>query len=225
MTCRLFGPVLILFLAAASEATASSEDQPAKPSQAVADQPFDLGQDVRDAERELKIAEEAFGPDDHRVAPRLQDLAQMYSLQGRLAEAEPLLRRALAIAEGLSPYLHDVANALFGFDEDVARWYFQKMGEETSGETTDQASAGSNEPHVAAILENLALLYHTQGRSAEAEPLFKRALGIYEQSLGPTHAAVATVLEHYGACLRSLDRVSEAEAMDTRAKGLRAGQP
>ena len=33
-------------------------------------------------------------------------------------------------------------------------------------------------------LNNLALLYEAQGRNAEAEPLYKRALAIYEKALG-----------------------------------------
>ena len=33
-------------------------------------------------------------------------------------------------------------------------------------------------------LNNLALLYGSQGRDAEAEPLFKRALAIMEKTVG-----------------------------------------
>ncbi len=33
-------------------------------------------------------------------------------------------------------------------------------------------------------LNNLALLYYNQGRYAEAEPLLKRALAIWENALG-----------------------------------------
>ena len=47
-------------------------------------------------------------------------------------------------------------------------------------------------PHVAASLDNLAALYHTQGQYAKAEPLYKRALAIYEKVLGQDHIHVAT---------------------------------
>ena len=40
---------------------------------------------------------------------------------------------------------------------------------------------------MSAVLNNLAGLYQTQGRYAEAEPLYKRALAIYEKALGPDH--------------------------------------
>ena len=40
-------------------------------------------------------------------------------------------------------------------------------------------------------LNNLARLYDDQGRYAEAEPLYKRALAIREKALGPDHPDVA----------------------------------
>ena len=47
---------------------------------------------------------------------------------------------------------------------------------------------------VATTLNNLAALYRAQGKYAEAEPLFKRTLVIYEKALGPEHAHVAPSL-------------------------------
>ena len=43
------------------------------------------------------IKEQEFGPNHMAVAVSLNDLAQLYYLEGRFAEAEPLYRRALAI--------------------------------------------------------------------------------------------------------------------------------
>jgi tetratricopeptide (TPR) repeat protein len=40
---------------------------------------------------------------------------------------------------------------------------------------------------VATSLNNLAALYRAQGKYAEAEPLYQRALKICEQALGPDH--------------------------------------
>ena len=42
----------------------------------------------------------------------------------------------------------------------------------------------------------LAILYKVQGRYADAEPLYKRALQIYEKALGPDHPNVATNLHN-----------------------------
>ena len=41
----------------------------------------------------------------------------------------------------------------------------------------------------------------TQGKYAEAEPLYQRALAIYEQALGPTHPDVGTEPQQCGSAL------------------------
>ena len=45
-------------------------------------------------------------------------------------------------------------------------------------------------------LNNLAELYHDQGRYADAEPLYQRSLAISEKALGPDHPDVATSLNN-----------------------------
>ena len=57
---------------------------------------------------------------------------------------------------------------------------------------------------------------------AEAEPLYQRALAIYENALGPEHPYVATTLENYAALLRQTARVDEAERFEARSKAIRA---
>ena len=65
-----------------------------------------------------------------------------------------------------------------------------------------EAAFDPDHPDVAFALNNLALLYLAQGRYAEAEPLFKRALAIMEKAFGPGHPHVAVSLENYAAILR-----------------------
>ena len=47
--------------------------------------------------------------------------------------------------------------------------------------------SGTSHPHVATSLDGLAGIFLAQGRYAEAEPLYKRALAIRERALGPEH--------------------------------------
>ena len=54
-------------------------------------------------------------------------------------------------------------------------------------------------PYVAENLNHLAEQYRLQGRYAEAEPLYKRALSIREKALGPEHPQVATTLNNLAA--------------------------
>ena len=68
-----------------------------------------------------------------------------------------------------------------------------------------------------------ALLYATN-RLEEAEPLFRRVLGINEKAMGPEHLNVATCLENYASLLREMGRPEEAAPLEAHARafGLRA---
>ncbi len=85
-----------------------------------------------------------------------------------------------------------------------------------------EKALGPEHPSVAASLNNMASLYNAQGKYAEAEPLYKRALPIDEKALGPDHPHVATALENYAALLHKTGRSAEATKMEARAKATRA---
>jgi hypothetical protein len=51
----------------------------------------------------------------------------------------------------------------------------------------DEASFGSYNPNVARDLNNLATLLQAKNCLLEAEPLMRRAVEIFEASLGPDH--------------------------------------
>jgi tetratricopeptide (TPR) repeat protein len=52
---------------------------------------------------------------------------------------------------------------------------------------------GEDHPDVATSLNNLALLYESQGRYDQAEPLYLQALNICERRLGLDHPHTVTV--------------------------------
>jgi tetratricopeptide (TPR) repeat protein len=74
---------------------------------------------------------------------------------------------------------------------------------------------------VAQSLNNLALLYRVQGQYGKAEPLYQRALAIWEKALGPEHPHLATGLENYAVLLRAIGRQEEAATMEARAQAIR----
>jgi tetratricopeptide (TPR) repeat protein len=55
----------------------------------------------------------------------------------------------------------------------------------------------ANHPSVATSFNNLALLYESQGKYNEAEPLYLRAIQICEQVLGSEHPNTVTVKGNY----------------------------
>ncbi len=81
---------------------------------------------------------------------------------------------------------------------------------------------GEQDPRLAGSLLGLAAVYKEQGKYAQAEPLSRRALAIWEKALGPEHPQVATVLENYAALFHKLNRDAEADKMEARAQAIRA---
>ena len=61
---------------------------------------------------------------------------------------------------------------------------------------------GPNHPDVAMTLNNLAVLFKEQGKFNQAEPLFRRALAIFESCLDPDHPKVVTCRENFADMVR-----------------------
>ena len=71
-------------------------------------------------------------------------------------------------------------------------------------------------------LNNLAELYDGQGRYAEAEPLYKRALAIREKALGPDHPRCRNSRSTtWPSCTTAQGRYAEAEPLYKRALAIR----
>jgi tetratricopeptide (TPR) repeat protein len=85
-----------------------------------------------------------------------------------------------------------------------------------------EKAPGPDHPDVATCLNNPAALYWEQGKYAQAEPLYRRALAITEKALGPDHPNVATVLENYARLLRAMKRGAVAGELEARAQAIRA---
>ena len=76
---------------------------------------------------------------------------------------------------------------------------------------------GPQDPRLATSLNNLAGLYQTQGKYAEAEPLHRRSLAIVEKALGPEHPAVATSLNNLAGLYSDQGKYAEAEPLYKRS--------
>jgi len=76
---------------------------------------------------------------------------------------------------------------------------------------------GPQNPRLATSLNNLAVLYEAQGKYAEAEPLYKRSLAIWEKALGPNHPHVATGLNNLALLFKSQGKYAEAEPLYKRS--------
>ena len=174
----------------------------------------------------LEIRESSLGPDHPDTATSLNNLAVLYSAQGRDAEAEPLHLRALEIRESsLGPDHPDTAASLNnlailysaqGRDEEAEPLHLRAL-------EIRESSLGPDHPDTAASLNNLAVLYSAQGRDAEVEPLLRRALEIRESSLGPDHPDTAASLNNLAVLFSAQGRDAEAEPLYLRALEIQKG--
>ena len=76
--------------------------------------------------------------------------------------------------------------------------------------------AGIADPTVS-LMNVLGLLLKTQALHTEAEPLYRRALTLAENTFGPDHPEVATLLSNLGLLLQAANRLAEAEPLMRRA--------
>jgi tetratricopeptide (TPR) repeat protein len=136
------------------------------------------------------------------------------------AQAEPLMRRALAIVEkSLGPNHPNVASALNSLA--VLLQDTNRLAEAEPlmrrALMIDEASLGPNHSQVGIRLNNLAALLKDINRLAEAEPLMRRALMIGEVSLGPDHPKVGIRVGNLAGLLEATGHFAEAEPFRRRA--------
>jgi tetratricopeptide (TPR) repeat protein len=135
-------------------------------------------------------------------------------------EAEPLLRRTLALDEERYGRGHPVTatnltnlasllRATNRFDE--AELLLRRAL------AIDEQRYGPEHLDVGIDLNNLASLLQTTNRLAEAEPLMRRVVEILEKSLGANHPDVAIALSNLASFLRATKRCEEAEPLLLRA--------
>ena len=77
---------------------------------------------------------------------------------------------------------------------------------------------------LAATLNNQAERYKEEGRYADAEPLYKRALAIRERALDPDHPDVAQSLNNLADLYSAQGRQADAEPLYKRARASTPGQ-
>ena len=136
------------------------------------------------------------------------------------AEAEPLMRRALAIVEAAFGPDHPAVAKLLNNLASL----LQATNRLTEAEpllrralAIDEAAYGPDHPTVATSLNNLASLLKSTNRLTEAEPLLRRALAIGEAVYGTNHPIVSIRLNNLAQLLQATNRMAEAEPLMLRA--------
>jgi tetratricopeptide (TPR) repeat protein len=160
---------------------------------------------------------------NHALEPKatrmMNELARWFKNRAEHGEAEPLMRRALAIDENNFGSEHpDVAR-----DLNNLALLLRETNRFTEAESLmrralaiAQKNFVPDHPNVAICFNNLAELFHETNQLAKAEPLHRRALAIDEKSFGPDHPDVAIDLNNLARLLSHMNRLAEAETLSRR---------
>ena len=164
--------------------------------------PYQTGQYDREADVAKKALDlAAQGTNQMSVAKCLNRLGELYVLQGKHAEAQPLFQRSLEISEKALGTNHvDVAEVLY-----LRAWSYQLQKQYAQAEALYQRvlqiydkAPGTNLPRLAMTLNNLAALYRERNQYAKAEPLYRRSLAILVKVHGPNDPDVAVAESNLG---------------------------
>ena len=168
--------------------------------------------------RVLELRERFLPPESAQIASSLNNLGATLHAAGRDTEADPLLRRALLIAENAHD---DIATAA---TLNTLGLVLMTLGENARAEPVlrraialFEKAGGPDSLDAARAANNLATLYQRQGEFGKAEEQERRALPVYEKSLPPDHFLVATVHSNMFAILGAQKRFDEGEPHLRRA--------
>ncbi|MFA5240615.1 MAG: tetratricopeptide repeat protein, partial [Phycisphaerae bacterium] len=175
--------------------------------------------------------EASFGKDHSNVASCLNNLAMLYKNTNRFAEAEPLMKRALAIGEASLGKDHpDVATRLNNLAELYRATNRLAEAEPMYNRALAiyEASFGKDHPNVAITLNNLALLYQDTNRPAQAEPLMRRVVVIlfkFTVRTGHPHPHLDATIDSYANLLIQMGLSQEQAVAKIDELGCKLGLP
>ncbi|MBX5451025.1 FxSxx-COOH system tetratricopeptide repeat protein [Thermogemmatispora sp.] len=149
-----------------------------------------------------------------------------YYLQRCVAyrEAEPLLRRALAIREQqLGPEHPELSASLYNLG-----LFYEEQGRFHEAEALyrrvvaiEERQSGADRQGLTRALYRLALLYRDRRDFERAESLFLQVLESWQQELAPEHPLLATLYHELATLYRLQGRYEQAEMLYQRALGMR----
>ena len=157
---------------------------------------------------------------------QLADYFEKRPLDERKADELPWQLRQAETRERLRACLLDIDQFLViqGRDEVELMGYWVWLKEERvmgkgylESFQSWSGKRGSRDLSISYAANQLALFLFSAANHAEAEPLMRRALKIFETSLGTEHPNVATQLNNLAQLLQDTNRLAEAEPLMRRA--------
>jgi tetratricopeptide (TPR) repeat protein len=175
-----------------------------------------------DFQRALAIKQKAPNMSALEIAFAMDDLGDLYGLEGRFDDGEKLLRQGLKVLEQgygadapRAPNYSKILNDLGNLYRDAGRLP-EAEAALRKAYAIDRAKSGKDDPNAMSTLGNLALVLNAQSRFAEAENLFNQTLIANEKTYGPNHPALVYALNNLANNYVDQGRTAEAAAMQQR---------
>jgi eukaryotic-like serine/threonine-protein kinase len=163
------------------------------------------------------------GSAEHARAVR--SLGGVYvQMPGRVDEAAPLLREALAIQQQVLGPEHRDLGATYSNLGVASLRQDDPAGAEAAlrrAVAMRERDLGPDDPALGTTVANLGTAYYLQGRYAEAEAEYLRAARLMEAGLGPLHPNVGMILNNVGEVKWVQGKHAEAEPLLQRALAIK----
>jgi eukaryotic-like serine/threonine-protein kinase len=170
-------------------------------------------------QRALDLRRRVLGPEHPETVGTMINLAAVYDLEGKSAQAEALDSQALAIQRRvLGPEHSDTLKSMMN----LAYVYFNEgkyaQAEALQSETLQikRRVLGPEHPDTLASIYTLATLYEREGKYAQAEELNRQTLEIRRRVLGPEHPATVSSMNNLAIVYLDEGKYAQAEALDNQ---------
>ena len=183
----------------------------------------DIKQAILITQRAIALTREKIG-EHPALADSLNNLAELYRIQGNYTDAQPLLLESIEMRKRLLGENHpDVAQSLNnlavfyviqGNYSEAENYFFQALH-------LWKIHLGEEHEEIATILNNIAEVYREQGRYAESEQMHLQALNMRKSLFGEKHDDVAQSLDNLAAIYENQARYQDAEKIHLQALAMR----
>jgi tetratricopeptide (TPR) repeat protein len=172
----------------------------------------------------IALESETISTDDNHLLLTRAALAELFLMEKRYGQAEPMLEELLAAFEKHPDHWQQEIATLLG-DLGVVREFQGKNDEAIDlfrrAIAIHEAALGAEHPILLRPLVNLARAQAEFGKVDDAGAIFRRAVAIAERRLDPEHPAYSDVLLNYAAFLRNTGHKREAKSLEARSRDAR----
>jgi serine/threonine protein kinase len=171
-------------------------------------------------ERALDLRRQVLGPEHPETLRTTSNLAAVYDLEGKYAQAEALDSQILEIRRRvLGPEHPDTLTSMMS----LAFVYYEE-GKYAQAETLQSQTLeikrrvlGPENPATLASIYSLSVVYEHEGKYAQAEELNRETLEIRRRVLGAEHPATLASMNNLAVSYEEEGKYAQAEVLDSQA--------